>query len=109
MTEKLSSTPLGRWIFEWLAHQRSLGRDYGSAEWILKHLQRFVSHACTLWILTKPASISGAIPSGIWLPRHVGVDNSSSASSAFIVSARSLIASSRTPYTSSGCALTEDQ
>jgi integrase/recombinase XerD len=42
MTEDLSSTPLGRWIVEWLAHQRSLGRDYGGAEWILKHLLRFV-------------------------------------------------------------------
>jgi len=42
MTEDLSSTPLGQWIVDWLSHQRSLGRDYGGTEWILKHLQRFV-------------------------------------------------------------------
>jgi len=42
MIEDLSSTRLGRWIIDWLAHQRSLGRDYAGAEWILKHLQHFV-------------------------------------------------------------------
>jgi integrase/recombinase XerD len=42
MTEGLASTPLALWIVAWLAHQRSLGRDYGAAEWILKHMQRFV-------------------------------------------------------------------
>jgi integrase/recombinase XerD len=42
MTDDLSSTPLGRWITKWLAHQRALGRDYDNAGWILQHLQRFV-------------------------------------------------------------------
>lgn len=41
MTETISSTPLDRWTAVWLAHQRALGRDYGSAQWILRHLQRF--------------------------------------------------------------------
>ena len=76
MTEDLSSTPLGQWIVDWLSHQRSLGRDYGGTEWILKHLQRFVVvhlHASDL----DQASflISGATPSGICRPRHVGADN----------------------------------
>lgn len=42
MTDGLSSTPLGQWIVKWLAHQRSLGRDYCRAEWVLRRLQRFV-------------------------------------------------------------------
>src|ERR1700751_1546504 len=42
MTDDLSSTPLGRWITKWLAHQRALGRGYDKPGWILQHLQRFV-------------------------------------------------------------------
>jgi integrase/recombinase XerD len=43
MTEASSSTPLDRWIATWLTHQRSLGRSYDSAQWILGHLQRFIA------------------------------------------------------------------
>ena len=42
MTDLLGSTPLGQWIAKWLAHQRSLGRDYYSVEWVLGHLLRFI-------------------------------------------------------------------
>jgi len=50
MTEE-PAAPLCRWITAWLLHQRSLGRAYGSAEWILEHLRRFViarAHATDL-------------------------------------------------------------
>jgi integrase/recombinase XerD len=35
-------TPLDRWIDTWLIHQRSLGRGYVEAEWILNHLRRHI-------------------------------------------------------------------
>ena len=43
MTENALSIPLERWIATWLAHQRTLGRSYDGAEWILKHLLRFIA------------------------------------------------------------------
>jgi integrase/recombinase XerD len=42
MTDKASSTPLGKSVAKWLAHQRALGRRYDSAAWILHNLERFV-------------------------------------------------------------------
>jgi integrase/recombinase XerD len=36
-------TPLGRSITAWLAHQRCLGRGYNSEQWVLTHLQRFLT------------------------------------------------------------------
>lgn len=42
MPEAVLSTPLDRWIAEWLAHQRALGRGYENEQWILAHLRRFI-------------------------------------------------------------------
>lgn len=42
MTEASPSTALDRWIADWLAHQRALGRAYDTAQWVLGHLQRFL-------------------------------------------------------------------
>ena len=43
MTEVTGLPPLARWISTWLTHQRALGRSYVEAEWILKHLLRFIT------------------------------------------------------------------
>ena len=43
MTDQTALTPLARWIGTWLTHQRSLGRAYDGAEWILNHLLRFIT------------------------------------------------------------------
>lgn len=42
MAEETGLSPLARWISTWLTHQRALGRGYVEAEWILKHLLRFI-------------------------------------------------------------------
>ena len=47
MVENAPATPLGRWIATWLLHQRSLGRRYDSAEWMLGHLRRFLADSNT--------------------------------------------------------------
>lgn len=44
MTEASPSTPLDRAITAWLRHQRTLGRDYGGQQWMLRHLQRFLAN-----------------------------------------------------------------
>ena len=63
MLEKTPSTPLDRWMAAWLKHQRSLGRRYDGAEWILKHLRGFPSsQRRTTPTSIQPALIDGAIP-----------------------------------------------
>jgi integrase len=45
MDRNLSTTAvLDHWIASWLAHQRALGRDYDSEDWVLGHLRRFVAN-----------------------------------------------------------------
>jgi hypothetical protein len=36
-------TSLGRSITAWLAHQRALGRGYNGEQWVLEHLQHFLT------------------------------------------------------------------
>lgn len=45
MHEAFSSTALDRWIADWLAHQRALGRGYDAAQWVLAHLRRSLASA----------------------------------------------------------------
>lgn len=45
MSEVSSSSALDRWIADWLAHQRALGRAYGGEEWVLAHLRRSLAAA----------------------------------------------------------------
>ena len=45
MSEVSSPSALDRWIADWLAHQRALGRAYGGEEWVLAHLRRSLATA----------------------------------------------------------------
>jgi integrase/recombinase XerD len=45
MSEVTSSTALDRWIADWLAHQRALGRAYDGEQWVFAHLQRSLATA----------------------------------------------------------------
>jgi len=45
MSEVSSRTALDRWIADWLAHQRALGRAYDGEQWVLEHLRRFLATA----------------------------------------------------------------
>jgi integrase/recombinase XerD len=45
MSEVSCSTALDRWIANWLAHQRVLGRAYDDAQWVLSHLRRSLASA----------------------------------------------------------------
>ena len=43
MIEMAASVPLKQWVANWLTHQRSLGRSYDGAKWILEHLRDFLA------------------------------------------------------------------
>ncbi len=45
MREVSSRRTLDRWIADWLAHQRALGRGYVSEQWVLEHLRRSLATA----------------------------------------------------------------
>lgn len=45
MTEASSLIPLDRWIAAWLARQRTLGRAYDGAQWVLGNMQRSLATA----------------------------------------------------------------
>lgn len=47
MSEASFSTALDRWIADWLAHQRALGRSYDGEQWVLAHLRRSLAAAGT--------------------------------------------------------------
>jgi integrase/recombinase XerD len=47
MRKVTCSTALDRWIANWLAHQRTLGRAYVEAQWVLAHLRRSLATAGT--------------------------------------------------------------